>query len=467
MPAVGRFSKLLDKVMAVGLIVAVIFTALAHGAVEPWSVAIFELLIVALMLVWAVKVAVDRCLAVHLPAIALPVAGLLILGLIQSVAYVDGAGHLRSLSMDVEATRQTVTLLFFLLVACLMGASFLTGKERLRAVAKFLVYYGLALAVFALVQHYTWNGRFYWFRITRWAETPFGPFVNHNHFAGYMELLIPLPLALALSRQMRREERLFYGFAAVLMGVATIVSLSRGGMISVVAEVMFLAVMSLRRPEYGMRKREEMTGRNLWRAGAVASFIFAFLLGVIWLGGEAVINRIATGQASSQAAKAETFAESRGLIWSDTWSVIKANPILGVGLGAFATAFPIYSRYDDGKHGITAQAHNDYLQVLADGGLVGGALAVWFMIMIFRATARGISSPSPLLSTLALANGAAIFGLLVHSLFDFNLQLPSTSLLFLLFSAITARISATVTEPVTELAEQVPAMADFARGITS
>jgi O-antigen ligase len=122
--------------------------------------------------------------------------------------------------------------------------------------------------------------------------------------------------------------------------------------------------------------------------------------------------------------------------------MIQANPFFGVGLGAYETAFSIYTRSDGSIK--VPQAHNDYLQVVADCGIVGGVIALWFIVLLFRAVSRGIKSSDPLQAGLALGGGAGIFALLVHSLFDFNLQLPSNALLFLLLSAVVAQIGAAV-----------------------
>jgi len=103
-------------------------------------------------------------------------------------------------------------------------------------------------------------------------------------------------------------------------------------------------------------------------------------------------------------------------------------------MGAFETAFPTFSKSDGSL--LVSQAHNDYLQILADCGLVGGILAVWFIVATGLTVINGLRSHDPFLNKLSLGSGAAIFGMLVHSVFDFNLQLPSTALLFLLICSI-------------------------------
>jgi O-antigen ligase len=425
-------SERLDGVIAVGLAIAVVFTAVAHGAVEAWSVALFELLMIALLLLWAIQAVGSRRLTLVLPPPAWPLGALLALGLAQSVVFTGRSGRRWSLSLDVEATRRTALVLCCLLVAFLLAANFLATRGRINALQKFLVSYGLALAVFALLQYFTWDGRFYWLRPTSELTAPFGPFVSHSHFAGYLELLQPLPMALVITRGVRREARLFYGFAAALMGLAILASLSRGGYLSLAAELIFIAV----------------AGTRLSRLGATTALGGAILVGILWIGPEPVLDRLTQGQVTSEEQQAETFFLSRGWIWRDTLALIREHPIAGVGLGAFETAYPSYSRSDGSL--TVSQAHNDYLQILADGGLIGGALALWFIVSLLRLVARGLQSRDPLRAGLALGSGAGICGMLVHSFFDFNLQLPAHALLFLLLSAVASHLGATVTTPVVE-----------------
>lgn len=423
-----------DKTIAIGLLAAIVFTTLALGTVEAWSVALFELIVLVIILMWAIKAIADRRLSITIPAAGWPVAGLIALGLVQSAAFADEPGQIHSLSMDVEATRGAVTVIFFLFVCFLVAANFFASRDRLRMLANFLIVFGLVLAVFALVQHFTWEGKLFWIRPTPAAGAGTGgPFVNRNHFAGYMEMLIPIPIAMALSGGMRGEARLFYAFAAAIMGVAQLASLSRGGLVSLAAGLLFLGVMSAWRA----RGSQSRAGSRL--AFRPAYFIIltvvAIAIGVIWVGADFdILRRLSNDPLTT------TGLMDRRSVWGDTLAMFRAHPILGIGLGAFETVYPIYGR---GNGTFLIQfAHNDYLQILADAGAAGGALALWFIAAIFRAFFAGLKSRDRLLSGLALGAGAGIFALLIHSLFDFNLQIPSNALLFLVLGAAVSSIAA-------------------------
>lgn len=421
---------------------AIVFTTLALGTVEAWSVAIFELVVVILLLLLTTKAILEKRLALNVPSIALPLSAFLLLGLTQSVAFTTSSGQTSSLSMDVEATRGAATVIFFLFVCFILASNVFTTRRRLRGLANFLIIFGLALAVFALVQSFTWEGRMFWFRPTASAGAGNGgPFVNRNHFAGYMEMLIPIPLALSMSRSSRMEARMFYVFAATIMGIAEIASLSRGGIVSLTAAILFVAAVSTqmkRRTVSSALERSSILDIRHSLVTYPALFVIligaAIVAGTYWVGADrGLAERLASDQLSAGPG-------SRQAVWRDTLTMIRANPVLGVGLGAFETVYPIYSR-GDGSMRIEF-AHNDYLQVLADAGIVGGALAIWFIAAIFRSFAGGLKSRDPLSRALALGCGAGVFGILVHSLFDFNLQLPSNALLFLVLSAIVSLSSA-------------------------
>lgn len=427
-----------------GLLLAVIFTALAHGAVEVWSVALFELMIVALVLLWAIKWVVDRRLKIAIPRAALPVIALLLYALAQAITFPDGAGGVRSLSMDFEATRRSASVLFFLLVSFIICANFFVSPKRLRALAYFIVIYGVVMAMFALVQHFTWNGKFYWVVPNTRSASPFGTFVSHNHFSGYMEMLFPLPVALIMMRAESREARLFFGFAAAIMVVAAITSLSRGGMISIAATSIFLALWKWKIRSEIRRRAAYVEGQAsrpfalFKRLALVASVMVAMAIGLIWIGPDRVVNRLTTGSLAGEAGQGETFYSSRGWIWRDTISMIRANPVLGVGFGAYETVYPAYSESNGLLH--VGEAHNDYLQILADCGVVGGLLAVWFLWSVFGSISRGVRSRDRLLAGLALGAGAGVFAILVHSFLDFNLQLISNVLLFMMLLAVVSQV---------------------------
>src|SRR3712207_222965 len=187
---------------------------------------------------------------------------------------------------------------------------------------------------------------------------PFGPYANRHHFAGYMELTLALPLGLLFAGAVGRERAPLYAFAAAIMAVALVMTNSRGGIISMTAEIFFLAVVAFAL----RRRRSEGEGRGgRVRAAATGAalalvLVFAALLGSLYFGGEDALRRLV---GTVNAADPTT---GRAHFWRGTVEMIKDHPLLGVGLGAFSDAYP---RYDTGGGTYRLeQAHNDYLQIL-------------------------------------------------------------------------------------------------------
>ena len=447
-------STFLDRAIAYGMLGVVIFTALAFGSNEPWSVGLFELAITVLLLLWAIKSMADRRLCIEIPKLALPVVGLLVLGLAQSIAFTGGDGRPHSLSLDVEATRAATLVVFFLLASFIIAANFFATSERLGALINLLVIYGVGLAVFALIQYFTWSGQIYWMRTSIWGVA-FGPFVNRNHYAGYMEMLTPLPLALIAARSVSKEAWGFYGFAGAIMGLSVILSLSRGGIISLMAGLAFIAVASARVKRKAERNRRNAGSKGeraegaqhsagrLKRLGVAGAVVVAITVGIFWIGDERLVNRAAESvEGLKGAPDPQAALFSRQEVWKDTLRLARAYPVFGIGLGAYEAVFPIYARHN-GMF-VVNYAHNDYLQALSDGGAVGLVLALAFVVLLWREVGRALQAEDRRLAGLALGGGAGTFALLVHSMFDFNLQIPSNAVLFLFLSAVISRIAATV-----------------------
>jgi O-antigen ligase len=458
-------SRFLGSIIALGLMAVVAGCALAFGAVEPLSLATFGLSIIALMTLWAIKGLADRRLEVSAPSTALPLVALILLGVLQRITITDSSGKRLSISLDAEATRLATEVLLILLIAFLLSANFLAKVPALTWLRNFLIFFGLALSVFGLIQRFTWNGKYYWvIEPSAQPPAPFGPFVNHNHFAGYVEMIAPIPVALILRRAVRGELAFLYGFAAAMMGLAVVMSLSRGGMISLVAGLMFVVAFGFRGSrkrevgsgEWGVVDREWRMGKGkspltiphaVSRAGAMIVLLITIGAGVWWIGADPVIRRVEKSELAPSGMDAgyrgETFFQSRGWIWRDTARMIHDKWAFGVGLGAYQTAYPIYSSHDGTL--LVGQAHNDYLQIMADAGIFGAVIALWFIFLVARDTVRASRHGSRVMSGTALGAAGGMFALFIHSLFDFNFQIPSNALLFLVLTSVVSQVAGEAT----------------------
>ncbi len=298
-PVIERVAPI-DRIIAIGLMAVMVGSALAFGTVEPWSLATLSVLIMAFLVLWGIKGVISGSLKVIIPSTAAPLIALFLLAILQGVTTKNSEGTQSSISLDAEATHLTAEILFVLIIAFLLSANFLTGPRAVNWLRNFLIFFGLGLAVFGLLQDFTWNGKFFWMIELRFQPpSPFGPFVNHNHFAGYLEMIAPIPVALILRRVVRGELAVLYGFFAAMMALAIIMSLSRGGMISLMASMMFVVAFGFK-PSSRRSSRERLGAFRLplavSRIGAMAVMLLTIGVGVWWVGADSVIRRLEKGE---------------------------------------------------------------------------------------------------------------------------------------------------------------------------
>src|SRR5262249_2590051 len=153
------------------------------------------------------------------------------------------------------------------------------------------------------------------------------------------------------------ELAVLYGFAAAMMGLAGIMSLSRGGKISLLASLIFVGAFGFKPSTprqagegVGAPEASPQWSPTASRLGPKGAPLFSSRGGVWWVGADPVIKRLEKGELALDAADKqpgqESFFHSRGWIWRDTGAMIRDNWMTGVGLGAFPTAYPIYSTRD-------------------------------------------------------------------------------------------------------------------------
>jgi len=282
--------------------------------------------------------------------------------------------------------------------------------------------FGFVVSLFAILQHLTSNGKLYWVRETTYGGLPFGPYVNRNHFAGFVELTLPLALVPLVLGRVRRERRLVVGVFAILPIGALFLSASRGGIMSFGVELGVLAL-----------------GIALWHSvrkhlPVAAAVLLASVLLVSWLGVSQIVQRFSSIQ------PLEATGGKRASMRRGTWRIFLDHPLLGSGLGTLQIVFPAYESLYDGK--TVNHAHNDYLEMLAETGLLGGLCCAWFIVVLLSESSKRVRRSNRTFSgALQFSGFVACSGFLVHSLVDFNLHIPSNALLFFLMAHLaTAKI---------------------------
>lgn len=436
---------MVDRIIFFGLLFLLLFTPLAFGTTESWSVMIMVGITLSLTLLYVWDRVRSGSIPLHAPALygLFLLFTLLVFGQTLSLppdwASLSSLGMSRAtLSVDGHVTQAAAAKVFTYLAIFYLVPHFFprtafagsrtTGESpspgaRLFHLVDFLIFLSFGMALFALVQHFTFNGKIYWVRELSLGGQPFGPFVNRNHYAGYMELTIPLVLALVFTKDALGARRPLYLFFGVIMAGSLLLSLSRTGIISLFCQLPLL--LMLLRLGGGPRRLRAMDFR------APGVLLGALVLLVFWIGAEPLAQRL--GALITQAP--EQLYPGRYDVWLDTLVIITQFPWVGGGLGTFPILHAIYkSRPTDALY---MEAHNDYLQILAETGVVGGALLFLFGLLAIGIALRAINRERDA-SLLAVRAGAltGCLGILIHSLTDFNLQIPSNALLFFILVGV-------------------------------
>jgi O-antigen ligase len=312
-------------------------------------------------------------------------------------------------------TRLELQLLVTYLIILFLAVQAFRRLEDWRGFVWFVMVFGFLVAIFGILQHLTFNGKLYWFREMRYGGIPFGPYVNRNHFAGLMELVIPVALVPLVMGKVRRERWFLVGFFAMLPMGALFLSASRGGIISFGVELAALVLLMV------LQRR---AGKHTLAGGFV---LLAALLMVSWLGVKQILERFSSLQTL------EVSVGKRASMRGDTWRIFLDHPWTGTGLGTLQTVYPRYESLYDGK--VVNHTHNDYLEALAETGLLGGLFCAWFLGVMFLESQRRLTESShSFASALHLSGLVGCTGFLVHSLVDFNLHIPANALLFFLMA---------------------------------
>jgi len=394
------------KFLRVGICALLGFAVAAHGGVEDWARAVLETGVGLLFLIWAFRFYFNEKEQPVLSPLLSPFALFFLVGL--------GQWSFRATASPFNTRIELLLLMASLIFLFLFTQAFHTLRDW-RGFVWFGMGLGFAVGVFGILQHLTFNGKLYWFRELRYGGIPFGPYVNRNHFAGLMELLIPLALVPLVLGKVRRERLLVVCLFAVIPIAAVFLSASRGGIISLCLQFSLLLYLLVRRRGLG--------GHLL----AVTGVLLAAIWIVMWLGVGRILQRFSSLQ-SLEVTEGKRAAMRRG-----AWRIFLDHPLAGTGLGTLQIVYPPYETLYDGK--IVNHAHNDYLEAFAETGLLGGLCCAWFLAVLLRKfISRFRQIDFSFAGALPLSGIVACAGFLVHALVDFNFHIPSNLWLFLLMA---------------------------------
>lgn len=442
---------LIDPVVFYSLLLVILLAAIPYGAVEPWWKALFQCLIFALAVVSISGQLISpdngRSLDQETKRLLLPLLALIALALVQAIpwssASLPGIGSAgKALSADPFQTWLFVIHLASLVFLAWLLLKHTSTERRLKLLVHVIIVVGILSALFGMLRQARQRDVGFLLPYLR-PTLGYGQFVNSNHFAFLMELCLGLALGIVVGRGVAGKRALFYLAAAAPMWVALVLANSRGGILSLLCQVVFLALLwgmkheerrSTDPDENGRERRARRRSENrlaqTTRMLAIrVILVFALLAGavatLVLVGGDPLGERLETVPMELDRRTADS-ATLRQSIWRATWDMIQDRPLAGVGFGGYAVAITKYHR---ASGQLTPQeAHNDYLELLASGGVVGLGFGIWFLIAFARAAYQRVKSDRATERSYWRAAKigalAGIFAVCVHSLVDFGLHIP-------------------------------------------
>jgi O-antigen ligase len=395
------------NVIRVGLCLLFAGSVLAFGAVEVWSESLLEIGAAVLFLFWAMLASRKQDAKIQWSPLNWPLLGLIGIGLLQLL--------FQATAYPFLTRTELLKLVAYFLIFFLTAQVFRTRSELSRLVW-FVILLCFTVSLFGIIQHFTSSNEIYWTQHFKTESAPFGPYINRNHFAGFVELTLPIGLAMLAFQGVDKDLFPLMSLLTIVPIGALFLSGSRGGIIGFAFELGILALLLRIGRSLGMKSTRIMA------LGVVALISLAL---ITWVGAGMAIEKFSNLN-SHDVSLDRRVSMSRGAA-----HIFLDHPIKGCGLGTLVAVYPRYETAYDGR--LVDHVHNDYIETLAETGLLGALCGLSFLWVLYREARKSFATEQRAFSRALHAGAiAAVGGLLLHSFVDFNLQIPANALLFLL-----------------------------------
>jgi len=451
-----QLRRRLEGTIFYGVLALIALAAVPYGTVDPWWESLFESTIFGLAILWLVEGTLRGGWFGKEHWLLLPLLALVLFAFVQSVPFWQSNGGKalggltvgRTISADpFETWRFAYKLLAITLTLGLL-VRFATTEQRLRTLMYLVVGIALASALFGLVRAEMPERMASLVGERLSTKASYAQFENRNHFAFLIEMAIGLLLGLAIGDRKHKQRLILYIIFGVTLWAALLLTHSRGGALSLVVEVpfFFLLLVTVRNSskshgnglQHLTSQEKLLRPRLLAKLALVTVLLAAVGTTVILVGGDETISRLEETAAEFEARAAGPPKVLRPQIWQATSRLIWENPIAGVGFAGYSMAIPRYLNASGEL--MLEQAHNDYLELLAGGGLIGGALSLWFFGSFVNAARKSLRGSSPFFQAVRCGALAGLFAVAVHSFFDFGLHITINTLVCLILVVLAVRV---------------------------
>jgi O-antigen ligase len=345
-------------------------------------------------------------------------------------------------ALSIQASATAVALgIAAALALMLVGLTRALSRDDTRQIVRGVTVLGVILALAGIIQKSLWNGKIYGFWMPMEEGHSFGPFVNRNHFAGWMLMAMPVAVGYLSARVVsgmrgvrpgwrnrvlwfsssEASQTILVAFAVLMMALALTLTTSRSGIAGLIAAATFSGC-------FVACRRTAATSR---RAALTAYLVFVVFVAVGWAGVDRLAARFSEGDPVTLG--------NRVGIWADTWQIARRFPVAGTGLNTYGVSTLSYQTVLPEQH--LAQAHNDYLQLAAEGGLLVGVPALLVIVAAAHTIRRRFGELPEESSEYWIRMGAVtgVLAVALQEVGEFSLQMPGNAVLFVVLLSIALR----------------------------
>ena len=421
----------MKRILFVLLVAVIVITAIPYGTVEPWWKAAFVCAVFGICILAIIEYLISKSVDISGKSVLLPMLALSAFAYLQTIS-LGGLEVWNTISADPYQTRFFAFQLLALTVFLGLLYRYAATEKRIRVLIFTILGVAVASAVFGILRQTTQHDTGFILPLLR-PNQGYGQFINKNHFAFLMEMAFGVGLGILLSGAVKKDRVLLY--VALLLPVWTglVLANSRGGVLAMLVQIVVAALLLLNSSELPSVARSVTV-----RAALIVVLVAGVLIGTLWVGGDRLASNLeaASGEFSAEATDE---GARRNDIWRASLKMFAAHPLLGVGFGGYWIGI---TAYHDASGLMTPQeAHNDYLEILSSGGLVGFAIAVWFAVVVIRLIRNNLATDTGYMRAARFGAVLGIVGAATHSLLDFGLHMIANAVVFVtLLMIATVRI---------------------------
>ncbi len=399
-----------DLLIKMCLMFLIVFTPLAYGSVQPWAIAVFEVVAGVMMLCWILKIFSTGNYEVIGNPLLLLVLVVIVYAFIQ---WITSAYMLKAYNYSMDsifsiypwATKTELLKIISYALIFIVTLNTVRTIDHVYKILAVIIATGFIVSVLYLLRFFG-------------AEVP-RTLINWDHLSAYLGMIISLGLGLLFILKNTAQKYLLF-FIVVVMGAGLLFSLSRGGMLSFMGALIAMSALT------AVKKSVRNKGWILVTA------LVGIVLMISWMGATPVVEKIGTIKAEIMS----HYFGGRYPVWEGTAGIIKDYPVFGTGIGTFNYIFPKYQplKIITGHY---TYAHSDFLELFSEIGIAGFLLfSVFFVISLSWIFKRFINRSDSNVTGLSIGFFGALTSIVIHSFTEFNLKIPANAILLVIILAM-------------------------------